>query len=125
MFRLALVSVLAMIAWGCASTDKAADKGMANKVATADATSFEPQWAMKADIIEACSCPMFCQCYLTPSGGPRRARGPRRRPFLQFNNAYKISKGNWAQLRSMGPSSGSREIWRDFSKDRWIGGADV
>src|SRR5437899_1978316 len=22
-----------------------------------------PDWSMKATIIEACSCPMFCQCY--------------------------------------------------------------
>ena len=24
---------------------------------------FTPDWSMNATIIEACSCPMFCQCY--------------------------------------------------------------
>src|SRR4051812_30115297 len=27
--------------------------------------SATPDWAMNATIIEACSCPMFCQCYFS------------------------------------------------------------
>jgi len=29
-----------------------------------------PEWSMNATIIEACSCPMFCQCYFNtePAG---------------------------------------------------------
>jgi len=33
--------------------------GTASKSAT-------PKWSMNASIIEACSCPMFCQCYFNP-----------------------------------------------------------
>jgi len=53
MFRLALVSVLAMIA-GLRITDKAADKGMANKVATGDEHRSSRSGAMKRTY-EACS----------------------------------------------------------------------
>ena len=27
------------------------------------AAAAAPEWSMNATIIEACSCPMFCQCY--------------------------------------------------------------
>src|SRR3989442_2383183 len=38
--------------------------------ADAQAKSAEPDWAMNATIIEACSCTMFCPCYFStvPSG---------------------------------------------------------
>ena len=26
-----------------------------------------PVWSMNASIVEACSCPMFCQCYFSPA----------------------------------------------------------
>ena len=34
------------------------------------AESGAPDWSMNASIIEACSCPMFCQCYFNdkPAG---------------------------------------------------------
>jgi len=37
---------------------------------TAGNAAAGPSWSMNATIIEACSCPMFCQCYFStkPAG---------------------------------------------------------
>ena len=35
----------------------------------------KPQWAMNATIIEACSCPMFCQCYFDTKPAPGDPHG--------------------------------------------------
>src|SRR5256885_14537649 len=57
-----------------------------------------PAWHMNATIIEACSCPMFCQCYFdsSPSGehGAHGAGGP----FCRFNNAFRINKGAYGNV---------------------------
>lgn len=52
-----------------------------------------PEWSINSTVIEACSCPMFCQCYFnsmpahhTESGGAH---------YCKFNNAYKINKGKF------------------------------
>jgi hypothetical protein len=54
-------------------------------------------WSFNATIIEACSCPMFCQCYFStePAGhagmGEHAMHGAEH--FCKFNNAYHINKG--------------------------------
>jgi len=69
----------------------------------------QPSWAMNATIIEACSCPMFCQCYFDSKpaahGGHGHghadaaadAAGGAEAPthFCQFNNAYRVNKGHY------------------------------
>ena len=57
---------------------------------------------MNATVIEACSCPMFCQCYFNaePAGHvavrrPRRARRRRAKHFCRANNAYQVNKGHY------------------------------
>lgn len=65
------------------------------------ATAASPAWAMNATVIEACSCPMFCQCYFNtaPAGHMgaghegHGAGGPAH--FCRANNAYRINKGNY------------------------------
>jgi hypothetical protein len=58
-------------------------------------------WAMNATIIEACSCPMFCQCYFntkpasTSGGGP----GCHADGYCRFNNAFKVNKGHFADVK--------------------------
>ena len=49
-------------------------------------------WAMNASIIEACSCPMFCQCYFNaePAG-----HGEHHEHFCRFNNAFHVNKGHY------------------------------
>ncbi len=102
-FILAGIFGFMAIGLGCASSEKSStsEKAVDHKamaMATPDkATTFEPQWAMKADIIEACSCPMFCQCYFNaePAAHGEHAAHGGGTHFCKFNNAYKISKGNW------------------------------
>ena len=69
-----------------------------------------PSWAMNATVIEACSCPMFCQCYFNtaPAGhaaashagghaaaGHEGHGGGGTKHFCKANNAYRINKGHY------------------------------
>jgi hypothetical protein len=58
-------------------------------------------WAMNATVIEACSCPLFCQCYFNTApaghsmdGGHSHAGGVAKH-FCRANNAYRINKGHY------------------------------
>jgi len=100
MYRSILLSALVVIAVGCSSNEKTTSSGggMSSKESGGKmAMAMEPQWAMKADIIEACSCPMFCQCYFNaePAAHGEHAAHGGGEHYCKFNNAYKISKGNW------------------------------
>lgn len=61
-----------------------------------------PDWSMNATIIEACSCPMFCQCYFNtkPSGhaGHSDQHGGAEH-FCRFNNAFKVNRGNFGTVK--------------------------
>jgi hypothetical protein len=54
-----------------------------------------PEWAANVTVIEACSCPMFCQCYFNPKpashGGHEGHAG---KHFCKANNAYKVNTGH-------------------------------
>lgn len=69
----------------------------------ADAPKAKPSnWAMNATIIEACSCPMFCQCYfnskpsehMTMSGDAHKMEH-----FCKFNNAFQVNKGSYGNVK--------------------------
>lgn len=84
---LAAVGVLA-VAW---SSGSAADK-----------SGGKPEWSMNATIIEACSCPMFCQCYFSSKpaahGGEHAGHeghnmGEGGEHYCKFNNAFRVNKG--------------------------------
>src|SRR6267378_802121 len=69
----------------------AADKPAANKA-----------WAFNATVIEACSCPMFCQCYFSTSPAshsmadmPGMEGKGHDEAYCKFNNAYKVNKGTY------------------------------
>jgi len=56
-------------------------------------------WSMNATIIEACSCPMFCQCYFNsrPAGVGCCSKPDDpllKTRFCRFNNAFKVNKGS-------------------------------
>jgi hypothetical protein len=61
-------------------------------------------WSMNATIIEACSCPMFCQCYFNsePAGqgghGEHAGHGGADH-FCRFNNAFKVNKGQYGNVK--------------------------
>jgi hypothetical protein len=61
-------------------------------VATAAGAS--PEWAANTTVIEACSCPMFCQCYFNtkPAG---HTHGAAAEHFCRANLAHRINKGHY------------------------------
>jgi hypothetical protein len=64
------------------------------------ASAADPDWAANLTVIEACSCPMFCQCYFNtkPAGhgaGAHAAHGGEgAQHFCRANNAYRINRGH-------------------------------
>ena len=79
-------------------------------------------WHMNATVIEACSCPMFCQCYFNdhPAAhgaamGADHSHGSH--AYCKFNNAYKINKGNYGATKLDGAKFWiSGDLGADFSK---------
>ena len=81
-----------------------------------------PDWAMNATIIEACSCPMFCQCYFNGepavhAGHTGLHAGHAEGHYCKFNNAYKVNKGNYGATSLAGAKFWiSGDLGADFSK---------
>src|SRR6188768_3389330 len=110
------MSTVALLVLGsaCASTDSSA---------SADASAKgKPAWDFNATIIEACSCPMFCQCYFNlqpadhpgccPPGDPKAA--PR---YCRFNNVFKVNDGNYGDTELDGAKFWvAGDLGGDFSK---------
>jgi hypothetical protein len=119
MRRHVLLSGLVIAAlWGAAL---AAEKQQASaeKSPPQPASQKPPAWSMNATIIEACSCPMFCQCYFDtkPAAGDphghgghaghaapanaskaadagKAANAEAHTHFCKFNNAYRVNQGH-------------------------------
>jgi hypothetical protein len=80
----------------CANTNEGAQPSMKSF-----GSSTEPTWNMNATIIEACSCPMFCQCYFNSvPAGPGCCSTPDdpllKTRFCRFNNAFRVNRGSHA-----------------------------
>jgi hypothetical protein len=54
----------------------------------------KPEWAMNATAIEACSCPMFCQCYFNAEPAGHHEHGKGESHYCRANMAFKINKGH-------------------------------
>ena len=66
------------------------------------ATTPAAEWAMNATVIEACSCPMFCQCYFNtkPAGhGAHAGHGGAADHFCRANLAYQVNKGHYGTAK--------------------------
>jgi hypothetical protein len=91
-------------------------------VITASAETPKPaaDWSMNATIIEACSCPMFCQCYFNPEPAAHSGHGGHGEGgdhFCKFNNAYKVNKGNYGATKLDGAKFWvAGDLGGDFSK---------
>jgi hypothetical protein len=76
-------------------------------------------WAMNATVIEACSCPMFCQCYFNTkpaSHGAHEGHGGGGH-FCRANLAYKVNKGHYGAARLDGAKFWiANDLGADFSK---------
>ncbi len=80
----------------------------------AGAAGATPSWSMNATVIEACSCPMFCQCYFNPKPAGHTGTAPDpahaahaghgaaaggAQHFCKANNAYRVNKGHYGETK--------------------------
>lgn len=79
-----------------------------------------PAWSMNATAIEACSCPLFCQCYFNagPAGHAAMAgMEGHSEHYCKFNNAYKVNKGAYGATKLDGAKFWIYgDLGDDFSK---------
>jgi hypothetical protein len=77
-------------------------------------------WHMNATVIEACSCPMFCQCYFNTkpaSHGGHEGHTGGGEHFCRANLAYKVNKGHFGKASLDGAKFWvSSDLGGDFSK---------
>jgi len=95
-------------------------------VINADEQKGAPEWSMNATIIEACSCPMFCQCYFNsePAGhtssmsmGSHEHGMSSQAHFCKFNNAFHVNHGTYGATSLDGAKFWvSGDLGGDFSK---------
>jgi hypothetical protein len=69
-----------------------ASSALAKDTAAAD-------WSMNATIIEACSCPMFCQCYFSTAPASHHGHGGEMEHFCKFNNAFRVNTGHSGSVK--------------------------
>jgi hypothetical protein len=82
---------IAFLTLGLAAT--AGAQGQTDKAAS-------PAWSANITAIEACSCPMFCQCYFaTKPSAHAGHEGAAEEHFCKFNNAYKVNKGSFGATK--------------------------
>jgi len=129
-----MIALITVIGFALAADKTAADQPTAQQ-AKSDQQP-EPDWAMNATIIEACSCPMFCQCYFDTKpaahsahdahaghAGHDAAAGAAAEHFCKMNNAYKVNHGNYGDTKLDGAKFwASGDLGGDFSKGTmdWI-----
>lgn len=76
-----------------------------------------PAWAMNTTVIEACTCPMFCQCYFASKPAGHHQHDGQTAHFCRFNNAYRINKGNYGPTKLDGAKFWiSGDLGGDFSQ---------
>lgn len=76
-----------------------------------------PQWSLNATAIEACSCPMFCQCYFNTAPAGHHHEAGKEEHYCRANLAYKINKGNYGNVPLTGAKFWiSNDLGGDFSK---------
>jgi hypothetical protein len=75
-----------------------------------------PDWSMNATTIEACTCPMFCQCYFnTKPAGHHGAHGENH--FCRFNMGYQVNTGSYGTAKLDGAKFWiAGDLGSDFSK---------
>lgn len=76
-----------------------------------------PAWHLNATIIEACSCPMFCQCYFNSAPSGEHGMHGEGGHYCRFNNAFKVNKGSYGNVRLDGTKFWvAGDLGGDFSK---------
>jgi hypothetical protein len=81
-----------------------------------------PAWSVNATAIEACSCPMFCQCYFNSEPAAHQ-HGAESKHFCKANLAYRINRGNKGAVKLDGAKFWlANDLGADFSKGQmdWV-----
>ena len=121
---------LVVVLSACAAEPDANEKGAEKALAKSPSGGNQPGWAMNATIIEACSCPMFCQCYFDTKpaahghGGHEGHAaadggqgGSEAEHFCKFNNDLKVNKGHYGDTKLDGAKFWvAGDLGGDFSK---------
>jgi len=86
----------------------------------APAAGAAPDWSMNATIIEACSCPMFCQCYFATKPAGHAAHGGMAgmadEHFCRANNVFRVNKGSYGKTKLDGAKFwAAMDLGDDFS----------
>jgi len=104
-------SLLLLVALGCLACGAVA-------LAADMKSQAAPEWSMNATIIEACSCPMFCQCYFdSKPAGHTMAGMSDMEHYCKFNNAYRVNKGSYGSTKLDGAKFWvAGDLGGDFSK---------
>jgi hypothetical protein len=83
-----------------------------------------PAWSLNATIIEACSCPMFCQCYfVTKPAGHAGHHDGMEEHYCRFNMAYRINRGSYGTVKLDGAKFWlAGDLGGDFSEGKtdWV-----
>jgi len=109
-----LSAILAIVGFGILSCSAAAQD------------STKPQWSMNATIIEACSCPMFCQCYFDTKPASHGGHGGHGEHgngggdhFCKFNNAFRVNSGSFGDTKLDGAKFWvAGDLGGDFSQGK-------
>jgi hypothetical protein len=121
-----LLAAAVALCSACAVTAGPPPRGQAAPAgagAKAQATPQEASWDFNATIIEACSCPMFCQCYFNsepadhPGCCPPNA-DPKAPPrYCKFNNVFRVNHGSYGKVKLDGARFWvAGDLGGDFSK---------
>jgi Protein of unknown function (DUF1326) len=111
----ALVFVAAFA--GAPAVAAAAAREGAAAAAKPAAAAGAADWAMNATAIEACSCPMFCQCYFNAKPAGHHEHGGQEAHFCRANLAYKVNHGHYGSTSLDGAKFWlANDLGGDFSK---------
>ena len=84
------------------------------------ASQANPEWSLNASVIEACSCPMFCQCYFNSSPAMHMGHDHGPELFCRFNRALKIKQGHFGKTPLDGVTFWmAGDLGPDFSSEHY------
>ena len=81
-----------------------------------------PEWSMNATIIEACSCPMFCQCYFNsyPAAHASHDGHGAMERYCRFNRALTVNRGSFGKTQLLGVKFWmAGDLGPDFSHEEY------
>ncbi|WP_163338064.1 DUF1326 domain-containing protein [Desulfopila sp. IMCC35008] len=80
-----------------------------------------PDWHFNGTAIEACSCPMFCQCYFNTYPALHKSEEHGAEHFCKFNMAYIINEGSYGETDLTGVkfwiAGDLGDSWKDGEAD--------